>query len=79
MAATRQLSELKSMSGMTPDSQTNKLNKGTVTYDNVRVVISPEGPFHYKVTVSSADGDRINHAVEHVTINSTTVQFDEPI
>ena len=67
------------MSGMMPAPRTDTLEKGTVTYEDVRVVIFPEGPFHYEVTVSRANGDRINHAVEYVAINATTVHLDDPI
>lgn len=59
--------------------QTNTLGKGTVTYEDVRIVITPEGPFHYEVTVSPADGDHADHAVERVSINSTPVHLDDPI
>ena len=67
------------MSGMTPTPRTNTLERGTVTYEDVRTVITPEGPFHYEVMVSPADGDRVNHAVEYVAINATTVRLDDPI
>ena len=67
------------MPSMTPAPQTNTLDRETVTYEDVRVVIIPEGPFHYAVTVSHADGGLTEHAVEYVAINATTVHFDGPI
>ena len=67
------------MSDPTPAPPTNTLDEGTVTYEDVRVVIVPEGPFHYEVTVSHADGERVGHAVEHVAINATTVHHDDPV
>jgi len=67
------------MSGLMPTPRPNTLERGTVTYEDVRVVISPEGPRHYEVTVSPADGDRIEHAVERLAINSTTVYPDDSI
>lgn len=71
--------EVNPMSGMAPAPPTNTLDRGTVTYENARVVIIPEGPFHYEVMVSPADGDRTDHAVEAVAINATTVHLDGPI
>ncbi len=67
------------MAGMRPTSQPTKLDRGTVTYDDVRVVITPEGPFHYDVTVSDADGTRTDHAVEFVAINATLVRLEDAI
>jgi hypothetical protein len=67
------------MSGTIPTPQTNALERGTVTYEDVRVVIVPEGPYHYEVTVSHADGERTDHAVEHVAINAASVRLDGPI
>jgi len=67
------------MADLTPTTRTNALDRGTVTYEDVRIVITPEGPYHYDVTVSDADGDRIHHAVEYVAINATTVALEEPI
>ncbi|WP_101295990.1 hypothetical protein [Halegenticoccus soli] len=67
------------MSDMSLDPRTDTLDEGTVTYEDVRIVIIPEGPFHHKVMVSHADGDRTDHAVEHVAINTTLVHLDSPI
>ena len=67
------------MAGMRPASRPTRLDRGTVTYDGVRVVITPEGPFHYEVAVRDADGDRTDHAVEYVAINATLVRLDDPI
>ncbi len=67
------------MSGRTPVPETDTLDRGTVTYEDVRVVIVPEGPYHYEVTVSRAEGDRTEHAVERVAINATTVHPDDSI
>lgn len=67
------------MAGMSPTSQPPILAQGTVTYDDVRVVITPEGPFHYEVEVCDADGDRTDHAVEYVAINATLVRLEDAI
>ena len=67
------------MSDTTAAPKTDTLDEGTVTYQDARVVITPEGPFHYEVTVSRTDGERTDHAVERVAINATTVHLDGPI
>jgi hypothetical protein len=67
------------MSNQTPAPQTNHLEDGTVNYENVRVVIVPEAPYHYQVKVSDADGERTDHAVERVLINATNVLLEDPI
>lgn len=67
------------MAHATRTSRTNRLAEGTVTYEDVRIVITPEAPFHYAVTVNDADGDRTHHAVERVSINATEVLLDGPI
>ena len=67
------------MAHVTRASRTNLLAEGTVTYEDVRIVITPEGPFHYEVAVNDASGDRTHHAVEQVAINATTVLLERPI
>lgn len=67
------------MAGTRPASKPTTLDRGTFTYEQVRVVITPEGPFHYEVTVRHADGDQRVHAVEHVEINGTQVFIDAAI
>lgn len=62
-----------------PLSARNPLERGTVTDEDVRIVIAPEGPYHFAVTVSHADGRRTHHAVEYVAINGTTVDLEAPI
>lgn len=66
------------MTGMRSAAQPT-LDRGTVTYEQVRVVITPEAPFHYEVAVRDADGDRHDHAVEHVAINATSVRLEDAI
>lgn len=67
------------MTNLTPAPQTDPFARETVTYEDVRVVITPEGPYHYEVTVRHIDGDCSDHAVEYVAINATTVFFESPI
>ncbi|MFB6200645.1 MAG: hypothetical protein ABEI98_01395 [Halorhabdus sp.] len=67
------------MSGITPAPETNPLDRGTDTYEDVRVVVTPEGPFHYAVRVSRGDDNHAEHAVEYLAINATTVHVDESI
>lgn len=57
----------------------NQLEGGTETYRDVRVVIAPEAPYHYRVEVSGPDGEPAVHAVERVVINTTKVLLDSPI
>lgn len=67
------------MAGMRPASRPTTLERGTVVYEDVRVVITPEGPFHYAVTVRASDADQTDHAVEYVAINATPVHLEDPI
>lgn len=67
------------MSDTTPAPETDTLAEGTITYEDVRVVVVPQTPFHYEVTVSRADGDRTDHAVERVAVNATAIHFDDPV
>ena len=67
------------MSNVSPAPSINPLRRETVTYEDVRVVVTPEGPYHYAVTVSEADGTRTEHAVEYVVVNATTISFEDPI
>ncbi|MFW5938707.1 MAG: hypothetical protein ACOCSN_07175 [Halanaeroarchaeum sp.] len=63
----------------TPTPSSNSLAAETDSYENVQVVITYEGPYHYAVRVRTGDGDRRTHAVEYVVVNGTTVRFDRPI
>ena len=67
------------MVGTRPAARPAPLDRGTCTYEDARVVITPEGPFHFEVTVRHSDGDQATHAVEFVAINGTQVQLDAPI
>lgn len=67
------------MTGMRPAAPPTTLDEGAVAYEQVRVVITPEAPFHYEVAVRDADGDRRAHAVEHVAVNATRVRFEDAI
>lgn len=69
----------KRMSDLTPAPPTNPLARETVTYEDVRIVITPKAPYHYEVAVSETDGDRTDHAVEYVAINATNVLLESPI
>lgn len=67
------------MTDQTPAPQTNQLEDGTVNYEDVRVVITPEAPYHYQVKVSESDGEITAHAVERVRVNAANVLLDDPI
>lgn len=67
------------MSNTTPAPRNNQLAKGTTTFENVRVVITPEAPSHYEVVVSHPTDGRSRHAVERVVINSAAVVLSDPI
>lgn len=67
------------MADLTRPHASNLLSLGTVTYEDVRVVITPEGPYHYSVVINDDDGDKTEHAVEYVAINATTVYLEDPI
>jgi hypothetical protein len=67
------------MSDSTPALPSDQLAGGSVTYDDARVVITPEAPHHYEVIVSDADGETSVHAVERVVINSARVALDSSI
>lgn len=57
----------------------NALERATEMYKDARVVIDPEGPHHYRVTVSEGPNHHVEHAVERVVINTATVTLDGPI
>lgn len=67
------------MANVTPAPSTEPLGRETVSYTDVRVVITPEGPYHYEVSVGERDGTCTEHAVEYVAVNATTIHFEEPI
>lgn len=67
------------MSDPAPALPTNQLEGGTVTYENARVVITPEAPYHYQVKVSEPDGEITVHDVEYVVINTTKILIEDPI
>ncbi|MFB6079512.1 MAG: hypothetical protein ABEJ81_00695 [Haloferacaceae archaeon] len=67
------------MSRPTPHPPPTQFGDETVTYEGVRVVITPEAPHHYRVEVSEADGERRVHAVERVIINTAAVSLDDPV
>lgn len=67
------------MANATPAPTPNSIAAETDTYENVQVVITSEGPFHYAVRVRPDDGEQTDHAVEYVVINGTTIQFEDPI
>jgi hypothetical protein len=50
-----------------------------VTYEDARVIITPEGPRHFQVVVSRGQGHRERHAVERVVINTAEVRLDSSI
>lgn len=58
---------------------TKEVEGGTVTYEDARVVITPEAPYHYQVKVSDPDGDVTVHEVEYVVVNTTEIRVDDPI
>lgn len=51
----------------------------TVTYQNVRVAVTPEAPRHYEVKVRKRNDDVVFHDVESVVINTAEVVLDSPI
>lgn len=67
------------MTNPTSKSPANRLEEGTVTYEDVRVTITPEGPYHNRVEVSEPDGENSVHAVEYVVVNDAAVVLEEPI
>lgn len=67
------------MSESPPALPSNQLERGSVTYENVQAVITPEAPYHYRVQVNDPDGDTTVHAVEYVVINTARVTLDDPI
>lgn len=67
------------MSSPTTKPPTTQLGDETVTYEDVRVVITPEAPYHYQVEVSRPDGERFEHAVERVIVNTAEVSLDDTI
>lgn len=50
-----------------------------MTYEQVRVVVTPEAPYHYEVAVSETGDERAVHAVEYVAVNATDVRLEEPL
>jgi hypothetical protein len=64
---------------MTPAPPPNPFARGTVTYEDVRIGIVPEGPRHYEVLVGRSDGDHAEHAVEYVAVNATRVDIESPL
>lgn len=67
------------MADLTPVRSQGQLDRGTVTYEDVRVVIRPEAPYHYHVEVSLEDGQRVSHEVEFVAVNATNISLESPI
>lgn len=67
------------MTNPTSKPSTNRLEGGMVTYEDVRVIITPEAPRHYRVAVSEPAGEQVDHAVEDVVINGTAVVLDDSI
>jgi hypothetical protein len=51
----------------------------TTTYEDVRVVIFPSGPFHYDVDVNDGAGVDCTHAVERVVVNNAEIRLEDPI
>jgi hypothetical protein len=66
-------------SNQRPRPTADPLAAGTDTYENVRVFIAPEGPYHYDVQLRLPDGSHAEHAVEFVALNTTQVEFEEPL
>jgi hypothetical protein len=52
---------------------------GTVSYEAVQTVITPDAPDHYTVTVREKSGATHTHAVERVVINTAELTLDDPI
>lgn len=67
------------MSRSTPKPQTDPLGTETETYEEIRIVITPEAPHHYRVEMSHPNGDQCEHAVERVIINTAEVHLEDPI
>lgn len=67
------------MSDPTPALPTNQLERAATTYEDARVVITPEAPRHYDLNVSASDGEITEHAVERVLVNTTEVRLGGPI
>lgn len=67
------------MSDTKPAEPHNQLEKGTVCFENVRVVITPEAYDHYEVVVSHPTDGQSRYAVERVRINSASVILTDPI
>lgn len=67
------------MSDTTPSTTNSQLRRGTKTYENSRVVITPQALDHYEVVISDPNEGQCRHAVERVVINSATVLLDSPI
>lgn len=67
------------MTDPTSKPRANQLTEETVTYEDARVSILPEAPYHYHVEVNDPDGDNVFHAVEYVVINGADVSLDDPI
>jgi hypothetical protein len=64
---------------MTSAPPPNPLASGTVTYEDARIGILPEGPRHYEVLVDRAGGGQAEHAVEYVVLNATHIDVDDPL
>jgi hypothetical protein len=67
------------MTGTPSTHSTSKFDRANVTYRDVRVVITPEGPRHYDVAVSERPGETTHHAVERVVVNTAAMTFDTPV
>lgn len=67
------------MSERTSGPPKQLLKEGTTTYENARVIITPEGPRHYRVVVSKHDDEHVRHAVERVIVNTAEVSLESPI
>jgi hypothetical protein len=52
---------------------------GTVSYEDVQTVITPEARDHYTVTVREGDGTTHTHAVERVVINTAEVKLGDAV
>jgi hypothetical protein len=63
----------------TPPLPPDMLCSETTTYESVRVVIVPEGPYHYLVDVQSDAVDATQYAVERVIVNNAELHFEDPI
>lgn len=67
------------MSSPTPPPSTTTVGNETVTYQDVRVAVTPEAPRHYQVKVRKLNDEIVFHAVESVVINTAEVVLDGPI